>query len=218
MGSMDTRYTLDNNLTKKYGKPEISRIDMVKSAMENILDSLLKKSPKVKVGLVSFGTNVEAKGDCLSKSIILDCLNNEAKIKEIGLNNNNIIGAPIKKSFNNLKTTLRNIVTRGCTALGPAVLLSLYLLNNSKMGSRIFLCTDGESNSGIGDISSNRQNAINFYTKIGNLAKEKGIVISLITFKDSKSSISILKHMVEPTGGIFLKLILMIFLMSLMIS
>ena len=82
-GSMETRYTLDNNLTKKYGKREISRIDMVKSAMENILDSLLKKSPKVKVGLVSFGTNVEAKGDCLSKSIILDCLNNEAKIKEI---------------------------------------------------------------------------------------------------------------------------------------
>ena len=80
------------------------------------------------------------------------------------------------------------------------VLLSLFLLNDAKKGSRIFVCTDGESNEGIGGIY-NRQEAIHFYTRIGNIAKEKGVVISLITFEDSESEINILKNMVQNSGG-----------------
>ena len=70
---------------------------MVKMAMENILNNLLKKSPNVKVGLVSFESEVEAMGDCLSKTIKLqsEYLHDESKIKEIGMNNTNIINAPI---------------------------------------------------------------------------------------------------------------------------
>ena len=143
-----------------------------------------------------------AKGDCLSNPIYIQNteLNDVNTIKNKGLNNKNIINAPIKKSFDYIKSILKSTFTSGCTALGPAVLLSVYLLNDAKMGSRIFLCTDGESNKGVGAIH-NTYKAINFYTKVGNIAKEKGIIISLITFKDSESSISILKHMVEPTGG-----------------
>ena len=85
--------------------------------------------------------------------------------------------------------------------MGPAVLLSLSLMKKAKIGSRIFLCTDGMSNLGVGDISENREKAIEFYKKIGNMAKEKGIVISLITFEDSESEIDVLKNMVELSGG-----------------
>ena len=201
-GSMNHSYSLNTKLKEKYSKHFIERIDMVKLAMENILNSLIKKSPNIKVGLISFGDNVKANGDCLTSPIYIENeeLDDEKKIKEKGLKNKNIIKAPIRQSFDNIRSILKNTYTGGFTALGPAVLLSVYLLNDAKIGSRIFLCTDGDSNGGVGSIWKTYE-AKNFYTKVGNIAKEKGIIISLITFKDSESSISILKHMVEPTGG-----------------
>jgi ubiquinone biosynthesis protein UbiJ len=44
---------------------------MVKIAIENIINSLLKKSPKAKVGLVNFESKIEIKGDCLSNIMII---------------------------------------------------------------------------------------------------------------------------------------------------
>ena len=68
------------------------------------------------------------------------------------MSNTNTIEAPIKESFSNIINTLNNKKEEDCTALGPGVLLSLYLLNKAKIGSRIFVCTDGESNEGVGKI------------------------------------------------------------------
>lgn len=67
------------------------------------------------------------------------------------------------------------------------------------MGSRIFLCTDGISNVGVGGI--HRKDAENFYKKLGTMAKQKGVIISLIAFEDSVSQIDIIKGMVEISGG-----------------
>ena len=52
------------------------------------------------------------------------------------------------------------------------------------------------SNLGIGDISQNREEAKLYYTKIGEMARQKGIVIELITFEDSESEIEVLMNMV----------------------
>ena len=128
-------------------------------------------------------------------------MNNETKIKSLGVENTNLIKASIKQSSPNIIKSLRATEENGSTALGPAVLFSLSLLNKAKVGSRIFLCTDGMSNLGVGDISEDREKAKDFYVNIGNMAKEKGIVISLITFEDSESEIEILKNMVEYSGG-----------------
>ena len=57
------------------------------------------------------------------------------------------------------------------------------------------------SNLGVGNISEDSEKAKKFYNNIGNMAKEKGIVISLITFEDSESEISALKNMIEYSGG-----------------
>ena len=181
----------------------ISRLDLVKLSIENNIKSLLKNSPNVKVGIVSFGSEIEVKGDCLSNVMIIKekDMNNETKIKSLGVENTNLIKAPIKQSSPNIIKSLRATEENGSTALGPAVLFSLSLLNKAKVGSRIFLCTDGMSNLGIGDISEDREKAKDFYVNIGNMAKEKGIVISLITFEDSESEIEILKNMVEYSGG-----------------
>ena len=181
----------------------ISRLDMVKLSIEDNIKTLLKNSPNVKVGIVSFGSEIEVKGDCLSNVMIIKekDMNNESKIKSLGEENTNLIKAKIKESSSKIIESIRKTEENGSTALGPAILMSLSLMKNSKIGSRIFLCTDGMSNLGVGDISENREKAIEFYVKIGNMAKEKGIVISLITFEDSESEIDVLKNMVELSGG-----------------
>ena len=181
----------------------ISRLDLVKLSIENNIKSLLENSPNTKVGIVSFGSDIEVKGDCLSNVMLIKekDMNNESKIKSIGEENTNLIKNSIKQSSSAIIKSLREIEEEGATALGPAVLLSLSLLKNAKIGSRIFLCTDGMSNLGIGSLEDNKDKAAEFYTRIGNMAKEKGIVISLITFEDSESEIYILKNMVELSGG-----------------
>ena len=181
----------------------VSRLDLVKLSIENNIKSLLEHSPNVKVGIVSFGSDIEVKGDCLSNVMKINekDMDNEKRIISIGEENTNLIKNSIKQSSQSIIKSLREIEEEGSTALGPAVLLSLSLLKNAKNGSRIFLCTDGMSNLGIGSLEENKEKAAEFYTKIGNMAKEKGIMISLITFEDSESEIYILKNMVELSGG-----------------
>ena len=181
----------------------VSRLDLVKISVENNINSLLKNSPEVKVGIVSFGSEIEVKGDCLSNVMRIKekDMNNEQKIKSLGEENTNLVKAPIKLSSTKILESLHETEENGSTALGPAVLLSLSLLKNAKIGSRIFLCTDGMSNLGVGDISQNREEAKNYYTKIGDMAKQKGIVINLITFEDSESEIEVLMNMVKNSGG-----------------
>jgi len=206
-GSMSAGYEINKELSQRFKKirgsnisRRISRLEMVKLSVENIINSLLKKSPKVKVGLVTFASQIKVKGDCLSNVIIVKDLDNESKLQSLGKENTNLIKTGINESSNEILKSLREIKEEGNTALGPAVLLSLSLLNEAKKGSRIFVCTDGQSNEGIGNLY-NTQEAIHFYTKIGNIAKAKGVVISLITFEDSESLIDILKPMVENSGG-----------------
>ena len=181
----------------------ISRLDLVKISIENNINSLLKNSPDVKVGIVSFGSEIEVKGDCLSNIMKIKekDMNNEEKIKSLGEENTNLIKSPIKLSSAKILESLKATEENGSTALGPAVLLSLSLLKNAKIGSRIFLCTDGMSNLGVGDISQDREAAKLYYTKIGEIANQKGIVINLITFEDSESEIEVLMSMVQKSGG-----------------
>ena len=181
----------------------ISRLDLVKCSIRDNINSLLKNAPNTKVGIVSFGSDIEVKGDCLSNVMMIKekDMNNESKIKSLGEENTNLIRAPISESHENIIKALNATEENGSTALGPAVLMSLSLLKNAKIGSRIFLCTDGMSNLGVGNISENKDNAKDFYTKIGEMAKEKGIIINLITFQDSESEIDILMSMVDKSGG-----------------
>ena len=176
---------------------------MVKLSIESNIKTLLKNSPNIKVGIISFGSEIEVKGDCLSNLITIKekHMNNESKIKSFGIENINLIKYPIKDSSIEIIKSLRATEEGGTTALGPAILLSLSLLNKAKIGSRIFLCTDGMSNLGVGNISEDGEKAKEFYDNIGIMAKEKGIVISVITFEDSESEINILKNMVEFSGG-----------------
>ena len=129
------------------------------------------------------------------------------KIKRLGDEYSYLISNPISKSSNFILSKLFSIESRCSTALGPGIITSLSLLKNAKKGSRIFLCTDGLANEGIGSIKKSKANeeAIKeyklFYEKIGEEAKKKGFSINLITFKDEYSDIEVLMKMVVKSGG-----------------
>jgi hypothetical protein len=106
----------------------------------------------------------------------------------------------------NLITKLYEIEENGQTALGPAILFSINLINGISSGSRVILCTDGISNMGIGSMEDKTKiEEVNqlkdFYSNLGHLAKEKGVVVDLITFEGEQSNIEILMSMIDQTGG-----------------
>ena len=226
-GSMSQSYQVDSKVLKKFRSIQknsakqkmlqqhmfgdaynnddsyISRMECVQIAIENNILELVKTSPKVKVGLVTFGTNVEVLGDCMSNRLVLKTadVNNEEKIINLGEENTNLFKHNISQSQQKVIDALYKCEENGQTALGPSVLLSLSMLKNAPNGSRIFLCTDGCSNLGLGSISSNANKSKEFYIKMGDLAKERGVAISLITFQDSESEIAVLQEMVDRSGG-----------------
>ena len=181
---------------------KISRLEMIKYSIYSMINKLLKESPNIKVGLVTFEDYVTIYGDCLYRNKIIKEIDDENKIKSLGDKYSYLISNPISKSSNFILSKLFSIKTLRCTALGPGIISSLSLLKNAKKGSRIFLCTDGLANSGLGKINklTIQENKL-FYEKIGEEAEKKGISINLITFKDEHSDIEILMKMIEKSGG-----------------
>ena len=183
----------------------VSRLETLQAAISSNIKKITKDSPNIKVGLVTFNSNVTIYGDCLSKKININEKDDKEKIKKLGEEYSNLILNPISKTSNKILSVLNSIDENGCTALGPGIVLSLSLLKNAKKGSRIFLCTDGLANEGIGKIEEENEKEFEktkeFYENIGNEALEKGISINLITFKDQHSGIEILMKMVEKSGG-----------------
>ena len=65
-GNEDDNFDYSNYDFSQNNTNYISRLDMVKLSVEDNIKTLLKNSPNIKVGIVSFGSELEFKGDCLS--------------------------------------------------------------------------------------------------------------------------------------------------------
>jgi len=75
---------------------------------------------------------------------------------------------------------LYSIQENGQTALGPAILFAINLLQGVTSGSKIILCTDGISNIGISSIegvtrSEDIESLNSFYKEVGKQAKDNVI-------------------------------------------
>ena len=79
------------------------------------------------------------------------------------------------------------------------------MIQGATKGSKIIICTDGLANIGLGcldNIKDNEHQKLReFYYDLGLVAKEKGIIVSLITFEGEESKIGILSNLIEQTGG-----------------
>lgn len=65
----------------------------------------------------------------------------------------------------------------------------------------VIICTDGLANKGLGSLQPENQESTTFYDKITQFAKEKGIVISVITIKGEGCKMDVLGKLADNTNG-----------------
>jgi len=94
----------------------------------------------------------------------------------------------------------------GPTALGPALVTSIAMAAEGAPGSAVILCTDGLSNVGLGafdEVQTEEQlkKMDEFYERLGELAKNKGVTVSVISIEGEECNIDTLSKISELTGG-----------------
>jgi len=153
-----------------------------------------------KVGVVTFNNEVIAYGDGsqLPQTITGDklddfdwlCKNGEEKSKEL-------LSQNVAQAGKVLQDKIMSIEETGPTALGPAVLTSVALASQGAAGSTVVICTDGLANVGLGafdeakteeDIAKVKE----FYERVGQFAKAKGVTVNLVSIKGDDCNIDAL--------------------------
>jgi hypothetical protein len=190
----------------------VSRLQCLQGAIESNLNDLQKACPNRKIGFVVFNNEVVGIGDGSKPEVKINGnnLNEFEAVQKIGEENSGIISRSLKDTSETLLKHLYSIEETGQTALGPAILFSISLIDGSVPGSKIVLCTDGISNIGLGSLENittkeEFDKAKQIYESLGQMAKNKGIMISLITFQGEESKIEILSQLCEMTGGDIIK-------------
>ncbi|KAI3382997.1 hypothetical protein SNEBB_010380, partial [Seison nebaliae] len=102
---------------------------------------------------------------------------------------------PIKTSYHDMIQKVLSLSPDSSTALGPA-LYSAVRYASRVSGSRIVLLTDGHANEGFG-----RNAGSDFYREVGNLAKECGVMIDLISVKNCNCNLNDLGPVAIMTEG-----------------
>ena len=189
-------FCIDNS-----GSMADTNLRCVKNAVLSQLKEIHAKNPKKKVGLITFESGVIVYGDASHEEISLStnfsdfelCLNKGIELSDKFLNES------LENSMVKLSKKIKEIEVGGCTALGPGLLASMGLLHKGKTGSMIVLCTDGLANCGIGSMDDKKCDE--FYEKAGKYAKEKGILISVLTIKGGECKVDKLAILSDLTGG-----------------
>jgi len=189
----------------------VSRLQCLQGAIENNLIALQKNCPNRKIGFVIFNNEVIGIGDGTKPEVKINGnnLNDFNTIVKIATESN-IISNSLKDSFETLLKNLYTIEESGQTALGSAIIFAINLIKGSSAGSKIIVCTDGIANVGIGSLENVKEKGEfdyckKFYESLGQVAKDKGIIISLITFEGEESKIEILSTLAQMTGGDVIK-------------
>jgi hypothetical protein len=154
------------------------------------------------VGLVVFSSDVTIIGDGSKDPIVItgDKLNNYDTLLQIASTYE--LSLPISATKEKLVKSLYDLTESGSTALGPAVVVSVGMLQNSP-GSTIVLATDGLANTGVGAMDSYQTmtSANQFYEEIGFYAKQKSITINVVGIKGDVLNINNLGKLADITAG-----------------
>jgi len=184
----------------------ITRKQCVLAAIENQLIDMKGEFPNRKVGLVTFDNDVSVIGDGKEVPEIVtgDKLYKYDILEQIGADaGKKLVTSTVKESAETLIKKFEKLKENGKTALGPALLVSLGLAIQGKQGSRVILCTDGLANVGLGEIDTSKglTEAEQFYTRVGNFAKEHGVSISVISIKGEGCKLDVIGRLADLTSG-----------------
>jgi hypothetical protein len=191
----------------------VSRMQCVQAAIENQLNELANGAPNRRAGIVIFNSEVVLIGDGSTppKTYAGDKLSNYEELLQAAQVDAGIhMTKPISATKEELIHGLETIEESGQTALGPALVVSLGLAMKGAPGSRVIICTDGLANVGLGSLENLvTEESITatkgFYTKLGELAKERGISISIVSIVGEDCRLEMLSPLAELTGGDIIK-------------
>jgi Mg-chelatase subunit ChlD len=104
---------------------------------------------------------------------------------------------PIESTHDNLIKRLEKIEESGQTALGSGLIVALGAAIKGTQGSRVIICTDGLVNIGFGSVENLEDKKTvketkDFYMKIGELGKERGVSISIVSIVSEECNLEML--------------------------
>uniref|UniRef100_A0A3P9PQ27 Circularly permutated Ras protein 1-like n=1 Tax=Poecilia reticulata TaxID=8081 RepID=A0A3P9PQ27_POERE len=179
----------------------ISRLEGIQDALQKTLTFTLQQTPHRRVALVTFNDEVVIYGDGTRTPLTIKdwaVVDYEHIWKQaLGYS----VPHCIAETYQHLTQRVKE--ENGATALGPAALASVALASKYP-GSKVILCTDGRANIGLGDMEqaqSSYAEAPYFYRKLALQAVEKGVIISVMSFKGTDCCLADIGRMADVTGG-----------------
>ncbi|KAJ6243107.1 hypothetical protein M0813_02967 [Anaeramoeba flamelloides] len=184
----------------------VSRLECLQIAVGNQIEELSRESPDSKVVLVTFNNEVTIHGNNVDNTRIIsggDLMDME-KLKTIGSNYS--CTQNVETAGESVIKKLHALTENGQTALGAAAVIATSLASQ-KQGSKVFLCTDGLSNIGIGALEKDEKNqnseeqVTDFYDQLADYCSEKGVILDLITLENTDCNINEIGKLPNRSGG-----------------
>jgi hypothetical protein len=176
----------------------ISRLEAIKDAVTRHLDHMVLTNPENTVALVTFDSHVCYYGDGSQAMTQLDTgsLYDFNQLMEQGKKFGGELSLRnLQDSLSDMKQCVSRLAYGSTTALGPALALCVGMTSNFSWAD-IILCTDGKSNQGCGNSSDT-----NFYTTMGEHARDSHTTVSVLGFEDSQCAVQSLSKCASITSG-----------------
>eukprot|EP01102_Stenamoeba_stenopodia_P016501 TRINITY_DN5779_c0_g2_i2.p1 TRINITY_DN5779_c0_g2~~TRINITY_DN5779_c0_g2_i2.p1 ORF type:complete len:519 (-),score=115.02 TRINITY_DN5779_c0_g2_i2:113-1669(-) len=177
----------------------ITRLNAIKQALKTHVQRLYELSPKKKVMIVTFESNIkvytfvmkEKTPACICRDI--QCYSDWNSAYEAGKRIDISESLGVSEALHSVNQTIDDMVPRSATALGTALSISVAMASQSK-GAEIIVCTDGEPNAGCGSDAAT-------YSCLGDLAKKHETTISLLGIEGSACALEWLSNAARLTSG-----------------
>eukprot|EP01098_Paradermamoeba_levis_P010146 TRINITY_DN4248_c0_g1_i1.p1 TRINITY_DN4248_c0_g1~~TRINITY_DN4248_c0_g1_i1.p1 ORF type:complete len:526 (-),score=168.96 TRINITY_DN4248_c0_g1_i1:48-1625(-) len=174
-----------------------TRLQFVQQAVESQIKKLKAQNPKSKVGIITFSKDVQIIRDEGEKE---DLDRNMLDSYEAIVEKASSFDFPksVGETYDGLIKELQALEEGGSTSLGPALLIAVTMCSRAP-GSKTIICTDGLANNGIGSLEKDMNDP--FYDQVGQLAKRKGVNISVISIAGTNTRMEKLGTLADLTGG-----------------
>ncbi|XP_072535317.1 circularly permutated Ras protein 1-like [Salminus brasiliensis] len=183
-----------------------SRLHSVQETILQCVQALSEKSPKIRIGLVTFNNEVTVHGygEVPSRVLQRGELSDKKVLEEVGLSFPT--PPPLSESQASLQMEIHKLEERGASALGPAALVSIMMASKHP-GSKVLVCSDGVPNAGLGslnpELSSSRSivSSSIFYQELAETAATHGVSVSVVSLDGSDCRLDELGRLTDGTGG-----------------
>ena len=184
----------------------VSRMQCLQSAIDQQIADMANGAQDRKIGLVAFNNEVTIVGDGSQEpqTISGDKLSDYDFLIKNGTEQGGLrMNHKINETQKQLTEKLMGFEETGPTALGPAVATAIAMASEGAPGSQVVICTDGLANVGLGSFENPKckEESEQFYQKLGELAKSKGLTVNIVSIIGDECNLDSLSKLAELTGG-----------------